>query len=77
MDSSTSANETSVSPSLLGSRTFDFIVLGATGFTGAYVAKYIRKTCAGVRWAIAGRSLAKLSELIKVSYKEALIVLKV
>lgn len=64
-DSSAVVNESNGSDSLLGSRTFDFIVLGATGFTGAYVAKYIRKSCPGIRWAIVGRSLVKLSELIK------------
>ena len=73
MDSSTAAvgeesnaSFAAQSTSMSGSRTFDFIVLGATGFTGAFVAKHMRKSCPGVRWAIAGRSQAKLSELIKV-----------
>jgi hypothetical protein len=48
---------------------YDFIVLGATGFTGKYVAKYLRRGaavgCAGVKWAIAGRSESKLQAVLE------------
>jgi short subunit dehydrogenase-like uncharacterized protein len=40
-------------------RTFDVVVFGATGFTGALVAEYLTGKD-GVRWAIAGRNQAKL-----------------
>jgi short subunit dehydrogenase-like uncharacterized protein len=44
------------------SRTHDIVVLGATGFTGALTAEYLaRNAPADCRWAIAGRSEAKLS----------------
>lgn len=45
---------------------FDFVVHGATGFTGALVAEYLAKRygAAGeVKWAMAGRSLAKLTQV--------------
>ena len=44
-------------------RTFDLIVYGATGFTGRLVAEHMLATYGvdgPVRWAIAGRSTAKL-----------------
>jgi short subunit dehydrogenase-like uncharacterized protein len=42
-------------------REFDVIVYGATGYTGRLVAEYLAQTYpSGVRWAMAGRSLAKL-----------------
>ncbi|WP_267382496.1 MULTISPECIES: saccharopine dehydrogenase NADP-binding domain-containing protein [unclassified Sphingomonas] len=45
-------------------REFDIIVYGATGFTGRLVAEYIATTYPdGVRWAMAGRSRAKLEEV--------------
>ena len=40
----------------------DIIVYGATGFTGSLVAAYLSKT-PGLRWAVAGRSRAKLETL--------------
>ena len=43
-------------------RDFDIIVYGATGFTGRLVAEYLADTGA-TRWAMAGRSLAKLDEV--------------
>ncbi|GGA53386.1 saccharopine dehydrogenase family protein [Sphingomonas psychrolutea] len=43
-------------------RDFDIIVYGATGFTGRLVAEYLTQTGAK-RWAMAGRSLAKLEEV--------------
>ena len=42
---------------------FDLIVLGATGFTGKYVAKYLQTFHPGLRWAIAGRNQSKLQVL--------------
>ncbi len=43
-------------------REFDVIVYGATGYTGRLVAEYL-KDKAGFKWAMAGRSLAKLEEV--------------
>jgi len=46
------------------SREFDVIVYGATGFTGRLVAEYLAQTYPeGLRWAMAGRSAAKLAEV--------------
>jgi short subunit dehydrogenase-like uncharacterized protein len=43
---------------------FDVIVYGATGFTGRLVAEYLTQAYPeGLRWAMAGRSLAKLEEV--------------
>ncbi|MGI9233840.1 MAG: saccharopine dehydrogenase family protein [Woeseiaceae bacterium] len=47
-------------------RPFDIVVWGATGFTGALVAKYLMRRYgigADLRWAIAGRSQVKLTAL--------------
>ena len=44
-------------------RDLDVIVFGATGFTGQLVADYLRQSPERVRWAIAGRSRAKLEAL--------------
>ena len=45
-------------------RAFDVIVFGATGFTGRLVAEYlVARHGAGVGWAMAGRSRAKLEEV--------------
>ncbi len=49
-------------------RAFDLIVYGATGFTGRLVAEHMLATYGvdgPVRWAIAGRSTAKLDEVRK------------
>jgi short subunit dehydrogenase-like uncharacterized protein len=43
-------------------REFDIIVYGATGYTGRLVAEYL-KDKVGLKWAMAGRSLAKLEEV--------------
>lgn len=43
-------------------RDFDIIVYGATGFTGRLVAEYLAQRGA-TRWAMAGRSLAKLQQV--------------
>lgn len=43
-------------------RAFDIVLFGATGFTGRLAAEYLAKGAAGgARWAIAGRSLDKLT----------------
>ncbi len=47
-------------------RTYDVVVWGATGFTGALVAEYLRDRYGvgkELRWAIAGRNEVKLEEL--------------
>lgn len=47
-------------------KSFDLIVFGATGFTGRLVAEYLNTTYGvggAVRWAMAGRSPAKLAEI--------------
>ena len=46
-------------------RNFDLIVYGATGFVGRQTARYIADHAAGLRWAIAGRSAAKLDALCR------------
>ncbi|RBP49794.1 saccharopine dehydrogenase family protein [Arenicella xantha] len=44
---------------------FDVVVLGATGFTGKWVAKYLFEQYQGtsLRWAIAGRNATKLNDV--------------
>ena len=46
-------------------RTYDIVVYGATGYTGRLVAQYLATTYAGsgLKWAMAGRSAAKLAEV--------------
>jgi len=46
-------------------RTYDIVVYGATGYTGRLVAQYLATTYAGsgLKWAMAGRSTAKLAEV--------------
>ena len=49
-----------------GSKQYDMIVLGATGYTGQLCAEHVVKSLpTDLRWAIAGRSEAKLSALTK------------
>ena len=47
------------------SREFDVVLYGATGFTGAYVAKELNRSTRRLRWAIAGRSEEKLKKLVQ------------
>ncbi len=47
----------------MADREFDVVVYGATGFTGRLVAEYIAATHPGIRWAMAGRSQAKLESV--------------
>ena len=44
-------------------RTYDLILFGATGFTGRLVAEYLLGTGTGIKWALGGRSAAKLEEV--------------
>jgi short subunit dehydrogenase-like uncharacterized protein len=45
-------------------RTYDIVLFGATGFTGGLTAEYLADHApAGTRWALAGRSAAKLEAL--------------
>lgn len=48
----------------MASKEYDLIVLGATGYTGKLTVQYLAKSVTEpVKWAIAGRSQSKLSEL--------------
>jgi short subunit dehydrogenase-like uncharacterized protein len=50
----------------MAARPYDVVVLGATGFTGALAVRYLVETYgvnSDVKWAIAGRSQAKLDRL--------------
>lgn len=45
-------------------RTYDFVLLGATGYTGKLCAEYIATSLpSNIKWAIAGRSQSKLQSL--------------
>ncbi|KAH0423061.1 hypothetical protein CcaCcLH18_12432 [Colletotrichum camelliae] len=44
-------------------REYDVILLGATGFTGRFAAMHLAEMDRGLKWAIAGRSGAKLTKL--------------
>ena len=46
-------------------RIYDIVVYGATGYTGRLVAEYLahRHGASGLKWAMAGRSAAKLGEV--------------
>lgn len=47
-------------------KTFDIVLLGATGYTGRLCAAYMAQVLPGtMSWAIAGRSRNKLEELHK------------
>ncbi|MBA2955806.1 saccharopine dehydrogenase [Nocardioides sp. MAH-18] len=49
---------------MAAARELDLVLFGATGFTGALTADYLaRHAPAGLRWALAGRSQAKLEAL--------------
>jgi short subunit dehydrogenase-like uncharacterized protein len=52
------------------SRTFNLVVFGATGFTGKFVVENIAKLLRDKKtdpftWAVAGRSLTKLRQVLK------------
>ena len=44
-------------------REFTIIVYGATGFTGRLVAEYLAANYPALKWAMAGRTQAKLEEV--------------
>jgi short subunit dehydrogenase-like uncharacterized protein len=44
-------------------RALDIVVFGATGFTGGLVAQYLSRHGGSLRWALAGRDLAKLEKV--------------
>lgn len=44
---------------------FDFIIFGASGFTGRYAVLEAVKLLDGYNWAVAGRSKTKLEEMLK------------
>src|SRR3982750_996502 len=49
------------SPDFRSDRELDLVLFGATGFTGRLTAQYLAHHApGGLRWALAGRSLAKL-----------------
>jgi short subunit dehydrogenase-like uncharacterized protein len=49
----------------LGSRQYDLVIYGATGFTGNLCVEYLytHKKDTALKWAIAGRSREKLEEI--------------
>jgi len=56
-----------------GRRTYDLVVFGASGFTGQYVVEELARTVereqsprggGGVKWAIAGRDMKKLQDVL-------------
>lgn len=49
-------------------REFDLVIFGGSGFTGQYVVEEVARTIeaeSGLKWAIAGRSMAKLVKVLK------------
>jgi short subunit dehydrogenase-like uncharacterized protein len=46
----------------MAERPYDVVVFGATGFTGGLTAEYLAAHARGTRWALAGRSRAKLEQ---------------
>ena len=55
-----------------GGRKFDMIVFGASGFTGQFVVEEIARTQdeeGKLNWAIAGRSMSKLQNVLKEATK--------
>lgn len=48
----------------MATKILDLIVFGASGFTGRLVAQYIHKHKFGLKWAIAGRSQARLADIV-------------
>jgi short subunit dehydrogenase-like uncharacterized protein len=43
---------------------FDVLIYGASGFTGQLAVKYLRTTYPSLKWGVAGRSAAKLRDLV-------------
>jgi short subunit dehydrogenase-like uncharacterized protein len=67
IDSGYTVDESMIKPR--SERTYDLIVLGATGFTGKLAVRYLAKEYgtdgSKVKWAIAGRSLDKMNKIKK------------
>ena len=59
---------------------FNIVVFGATGFTGKYVIEEIARTIdeeQNLKWAVAGRSSAKLKEVLLEAEKNTGMYIKV
>ncbi len=51
-------------------RPYDVVLFGATGFVGALTAEYLAAHApAGCRWALAGRDLGKLEQLLSLIHR--------
>ena len=51
----------------MGDKTYDFIVFGATGYTGKNVVQYVAKSATelgNLKWAVAGRNESKLRRIL-------------
>ena len=48
----------------LADKTFDVVILGATGFTGRQTVRALRRQRVGLRWAVAGRNTQALQALV-------------
>lgn len=51
---------------------YDFVIFGATGFTGKYVVEEVARIAdeePGLTWAIAGRSMEKLQAVLEAASK--------
>lgn len=50
-----------------GSREFDIIIFGATGYTGMYVIEELANSAknSSIKWAVAGRNLEKLKSSLR------------
>ena len=53
----------SLSPSSVTSRNFDLVIYGATVFTGQLAVEYVHTHYPGLKFALAGRNLAKLESV--------------
>lgn len=49
------------------SRQYDFIIFGATGFTGQYVAEEVSRIAGDehISWAVAGRNVNKMKTILE------------
>jgi len=51
---------------MVSPREYDIVLLGATGYTATVAAEFIAKTLpTNLKWAVAGRSRAKLETLVE------------
>jgi short subunit dehydrogenase-like uncharacterized protein len=49
----------------MAEKRYDFVVFGATGFTGTFVVEQLAKVCQNYKWAVAGRSQSKLKKTLE------------